>query len=662
MRLFVIVTEALIPVFAFTGLVAQPPAASPRHNVIIFVADGLRRDAVNQQDTPALWRVRQSGVDFPNSHSVYPTFTTANASAIATGHGLGDTGDYSNTLYSGAWITKPDSADRTGSIVPFLEADDILADMNATFGGNYLGERPLLSVARENGMMVASVGKLGPTAIQLNDLVAWDQSGALHANGAIIVDDSTGNENGIALPHDFYRAIKDAGLPTQAPTRSNGFGEKSQWNNGYFGDAVAPGTLAANVVQEQWFADVTTKVLLPSFAGSQKPFLLLFWSRDPDGTQHNQGDSLQLLTPGINGPTTQRGVRNADHCLAQLLQWLDGHPAIKANTDVIVTSDHGFATISRRELMSDGHQTSERSALMGYELNGKEAPEPKGTLPTGFLAVDLAIRTHMRLYDPAVPASVGPSVYAEIRLGGERSQHPSTGSALLGDTIRAIDGSDAQVIVAANGGSDLVYVPSGNADTVHNLVRILAQLDYVAGIFVDDRYCSSQSACPGALLLSDIGLVGSSKVPRPAIVVNFKEFYRSPKDLLSGVQVADTVLQEGQGNHGGLGRDQTLNNMAAMGPDFRRSIDALPVGNIDIAPTVAHILGFSMPSNGSLSGRVLGEALTRGQDSGAAPHKIRRSEPAANGLVTLLEYEEQGGVRYFDRACLTKEDARGCPQ
>ena len=88
-----------------------------------------------------------------------------------------------------------------------------------------------------------------------------------------------------------------------------------------------------------------------------KPFVLLFlWSRDPDGTQHNEGDSPQTLTPGINGDTSKRGLQNADHCLKQLLDWLDAHPAVEANTDILITSDHGFATISRREIASDGTQ------------------------------------------------------------------------------------------------------------------------------------------------------------------------------------------------------------------------------------------------------------------------------------------------------------------
>ena len=165
--------------------------AQQRRNVIIFVADGLRHDSVNANDTPTLLKIRKAGVDFRNSHSAFPTFTTANASIIATGHGLGDTGDYSNTIYPGVWLSKIDAPAASGSIVPFLENDEVLANMNRVFSGNYLGERTLLSVAREKGFNVASVGKLGPTAIQQNENVGWDQAGLVSGNGAIIIDDST---------------------------------------------------------------------------------------------------------------------------------------------------------------------------------------------------------------------------------------------------------------------------------------------------------------------------------------------------------------------------------------------------------------------------------------------------------------------------------------
>lgn len=635
----------------------QQSTAQQKNNVIIFVADGLRRGSVNAEDMPTFLRLRTTGVDFRNSHSVFPTFTTANASAIGTGHGLGDTGDYSNTIYPGAWLSKPDAA-APGSITPFLENDQVLANMNSLFGGNYLGERTLLSVAREKGFNVASVGKLGPTAIQQIDAVSWNQSGALSNSGAIIVDDSTGNSAGLPLPEDVLDAMQKANLPQDSPLRSNGYADSSIWNSAFVGDATTPGTIAANHVQQQWFADVTTKVLLPKFAEDKKPFVLLFWSRDPDGTQHDEGDSLQRLQPGINGDTPRRGLQNADHCLKQLLDWLDAHPAVKAHTDVVLTSDHGFATISRREIASDGTQSSEPSAALTYELNGKEKAEPQGTLPTGFLAVDLGIREHLRVFDSAVRVTTGPSVYAELVLSGEKSQHPATGSALLGETVKRVDGSDAHIIVAANGGADLLYVPSKSVDIVHKTIGILTQLDYVGGIFVDDAYCPAASDCPGALPMSTVGLVGSSHVPRPAIVVTFKVFYNVPGDLQSAAQVSDTTLQEGQGMHGGFGRDQTFNNMAAIGPDFKSGfVDETPMGNTDIVPTLARILGIEMPSVGSLKGRVLQEALANGEAVKAGEVKTLVSAPTQNGVRTVLEYQEASGVRYYNRACLIGKDA-----
>jgi arylsulfatase A-like enzyme len=607
---------------------------------------------------PTFLRVRNLGVDFRNSHAVFPTFTTANASVIATGHGLGDTGDYSNTLYPGTWLGNPDVTAAVGSTTPFLESDELLANLNAAFNGNYLGERTLLSVARENGFNVASVGKVGPTAIQQNEALAWDQFGYLGASGAIVVDDSTGLAGGLPLPTEIVDALRDAKLPEEAPLRNNGFGDTSRWSNGFSGDAQISGTLDANRVQQQWFTDVATKVLLPRFTADTKPFVLVFWSRDPDGSQHNEGDSLQNLAPGINGDTAKRGLQNADRCLKQVLDFLDAHPSVKANTDVLITSDHGFATVSRREVAADGTQSSEISAVMEYELIGKEKPEPKGTLPTGFLAVDLGIREHLRVFDPAVRATAGSSAYLEVVLGGEKSQHPSTGSALLGKTVERVDGSDATLIVAANGGSDLVYVPSGSADIVHKTIDILMQLDYVGGLFVDDRYCAAPSDCPGSLPLSAIGLTGHSAVPRPAIVVTYKVFYRVAGDLQSAAQVSDTTLQEGQGMHGGFGRDQTYNNMAAMGPDFKAGyVDEAPAGNIDIAPTLAHLLGLQMPSVGGIRGRVLEEGLAGGKAPEAAARKVLVSAPDGDGWSTLLEYQELRGTRYYDSACVVKTDA-----
>ena len=656
----VLASFLLLPAFlAGQQPTANAPQPTTHRNVIIFVADGLRRGSVNAEEMPAFARIRREGTDFRNSHAVFPTFTTANASVIATGHGLGDTGDFSNVIWPGSWVGQPNVVAATGSLSPFLEADNVLADLNAQYSGNYLGEETLLSAARRAGYSVASVGKLGPTAIQQIDLVNRDVTGTMQIPDGIIIDEATGLSTGVPLPVDVNIDLFASGLPAQTPLRSNGFIPSSPWNNGFSGDAQTPGTRAANVILQDWQADVTTKFLLPRFEKEKKPFVLLFWSRDPDGTQHNEGDSLQLLSPGINGPTVSLALRNADHSLQQLLAYLDAHPAVKANTDVFLTSDHGFATISRRELDRAGTVTGAPSAQLTFDATHEKA-EPTGTLPTGFLAIDLALYTQQRLFDPAVRSTTGDSVYAPVALNGDAAQHPLTGSGLIGQAIHHLDGSDARLIVAANGGSDLVYVPSKDPAIVHQALDVLTGLDYVGGLFVDDAYCPAPSACPGALPLSAIGLKGDTKLPTPAIVVAFKVYDRDAGNLQTAVQISDTSLQEGQGMHGGLGRDSTWNNMAAIGPDFRKGfVDNAPVGNIDIAPTLAAILGLHIAPHGTLTGRVLTEAMPSGAAAPKGEPKVLVSAPTGDGHVTVLDTQTLGGRSYYDHACFVPQSKSG---
>src|SRR5262249_39765829 len=111
-----------ISLLAATAAAAQTAAQQP-HNVILFVPDGLRASKVSKDLTPAMAAVRDEGVNFKNSHSLFPTFTTANASAMATGHYLGDTGDFSNTIYTGFPVL---ANKNSGNVTPFIENDQVL--------------------------------------------------------------------------------------------------------------------------------------------------------------------------------------------------------------------------------------------------------------------------------------------------------------------------------------------------------------------------------------------------------------------------------------------------------------------------------------------------------------------------------------------------------
>ena len=122
---------------AGTGRAGSRPEVGQGPGAILEFQDGLRAGSVNPQDTPALWSIRRQGVNFANSHSLFPTFTMANASAIATGHGLGDTGIFSNDIWVGF-------ATYSGTPIPFLENDRMLLNVYDHYKGNFPTDDTLL--------------------------------------------------------------------------------------------------------------------------------------------------------------------------------------------------------------------------------------------------------------------------------------------------------------------------------------------------------------------------------------------------------------------------------------------------------------------------------------------------------------------------------------
>jgi arylsulfatase A-like enzyme len=78
---------------------------------------------------------------------------------------------------------------------------------------------------------------------------------------------------------------------------------------------------------------------------------------------------------------------------------------------------------------------------------------------------------------------------------------------------------------------------------------------------------------------------------------------------IPGQILTDASRGAGQGSHATLGEFDVHNTLIAAGPDFRHAmVDDLPSGNIDLAPTVLHLLGLEPPHK--FDGRVLSEAMT----------------------------------------------------
>lgn len=578
----------LLPGLLLAALVAAAPAQA--RNIVIFVADGLRYGSVALDNMPNMHALKTEGVDFTNSHSLFPTVTTVNASAIATGHYIGDTGNFGNTLWAGTPLIS-----EHGSPIAGLEDDTVLMEMNQKFGGNYLGEDSLMARARAQGFNTAIIGKVGPARIQ-------DLTAAADGSQTLILDDSTGSEGGFGLPAWFTREMRNAFVGGQAPK-----------------------TTLPDYEQEIWLMKAATRIVLPHFAEDGKPFVLLFWSRDPDITQHGAADSVGEFTPGINGPSGLAAVRHADTQLGALRAALK-EQGLDKDTDIFVTADHGFNTIKH---------DSATSPSAHYDPN-----RPLAELGSGFLAVDLASALHLRLYDPG--RAFMPVDYS----GGGKL---SGGAGFIGDA------KNPDVVVAPNGGADLVYIPSMDGkdlakakDLASQMVAFLLTQDYVSGVFVNDRL----GRIPGALGMGEVNLMGDAKTPRPALVVNFRtdtnEGCTIPERLQCTVGIHDTSLKTGQGSHGNLSRSETRNFMAAVGPDFKAGYaDAAPVSNADITPTLAQAAGIKLAPRGKLKGRVIAEALA----GGAEPNVTRRtivSDPGENGQRTILNVQFVGENRYFD--------------
>jgi len=102
--------------------------------------------------------------------------------------------------------------------------------------------------------------------------------------------------------------------------------------------------------------------------------------------------------------------------------------------------------------------------------------------------------------------------------------------------------------------------------------------------------------------------------------------------------------------HGSFGRGDTMNFMAAIGPDFKAGYaDALPVSNADVGITAAHLMGLTPSAKGTLMGRVMTEAMPNGTVPRATKETIA-SKADISGLRTVLQMQRVGEQRYFDAA------------
>lgn len=552
--------------------------SNKRARVIIFVWDGLRPDAITRTDTPHLYALRQDGADFPDHHSVYPTFTMVNAAALATGSFTGSNAYYGNFIF----LPGPVGKDTAGKAVHFdrevvfTEDYGTLRSLDTNLGNRLLLRPTLFEVAQRRGLKTAALGKVGPAFLQ--DL----HSGGMVIDEQVVIPDALAEELRVAFPALHWPLGPDK-LQTLA--------------DGVTPDPAAKASRHAKVnalMLDLYLDQVLTK----------GPDLTVLWLRDPDSTAH---------VYGLGSPAYRDALARQDALLGRLQDRLSAD-GLGGTVDLLVMSDHGHTTVGNP--LAAPQQSNGNSELEPGEVRfahllaqaGFEAYDGNGCLFSPVLS-PYPVRESEGAC-PGLAQYSTPSYALPAQLG------PRT------------------VIVAVNGGSDFLYVPSKDSKLVAELVRFAQGRREIASIFVASRY----GTLPGTLPLSAI--FAEDKVGRnPDVVLGYAFDETEVVRCVPGVEFAGMTRSRYRGMHGTLGPDDIRAVLIAQGPHFRNHFrDPLPSGNADIAPTVAALLGLELPTT---DGRALLEAI-EGSGTGSNDYTVNAvtivpAQAAENFTFTLYE-------------------------
>jgi arylsulfatase A-like enzyme len=248
--------------------------------------DGLRPDSINHEDTPTLFRLRQEGVSYINSHSVFPTVTRVNAAAISTGTYPDVNGLVSNSMFvPGVHPNRPLNTSDHRQLLKLREVS----------GGRLLFARSLAERLVERGIRFAAVSS-GSTG------------------SALLLNHRAPEGIGVLINGKF-----DPGRRVAYPDESNAVILSR------FGPA--PGKEDNSSVD--WADRVLREYVLPEL----KPEVVIDWQTEPDDAQHSHGTGSQ---------EARKALANDDRNLGLTLAKLQDL-GLADKTDVIVLSDHGFS-------------------------------------------------------------------------------------------------------------------------------------------------------------------------------------------------------------------------------------------------------------------------------------------------------------------------------
>ena len=280
------------------------------NTVLIFGFDGLQPAQVTPELMPNLSALAAGGVDFQAHHSVSPTVTRVNVASLMTGRSPGGHGLAGNSM--------------------------LVRDFDP--------DRPINALQPDMTQVIEKTGRLliAPTLAEI--------IGASDAELVSVGSGSTGNSflqnsnpafwGGATINPSF--SLPD-GLQDEVEARFGPWPSTSDTDTERIGHSIG---------------------ILTDYALTERqPAAAIFWSSDPDKTQHAAGVGSDMGTQALSG---------ADRQLGRLLEWLDTSGRA-GETDIFVVSDHGYSTIK---------------GIVDVEARVREAGFPPGGGPGGVIVAD----------------------------------------------------------------------------------------------------------------------------------------------------------------------------------------------------------------------------------------------------------------------------------
>ena len=252
-------------------------------SVLIVGIDGLQPAQVTPERMPNLAAFAAEGVTFDNHHPVFPTVTRSNVVSMLTGRYPGGHGLAANTVAIREF--DPDRA------IPAMRPE--LTEV-AQVAGRVLLAPNLADILGDHGkeFMAVGVGSNGNAFLQ--------NPNAVRSGGATVHPE-------FCLPHGLHDEI----IARFGPWPVEGSPNEERLAHG---------------------VRILTEYVLPE----REPAVAVFWSSEPDKSQHAAGVGSELAA---------RALAAADRQFGRLLGWLEeaGRDSV---TDVVVVSDHGYSTVT----------------------------------------------------------------------------------------------------------------------------------------------------------------------------------------------------------------------------------------------------------------------------------------------------------------------------